>query len=218
MLRKYLFGNPLLRFQREWRERNLHNSTTPLTLFPIERVEVGKYSYGKLDIVAYNPSGHDKVIIGNFVSISDDVRFLLDEQHQSKTITTFPLKSILTGQQYAEDACSKGGIHIDDEVWIGQRVTILSGVKVGKGAIIATGAVVVKNVPPYSLAAGVPAKVIRKRFDEATIERLLSFDLSKIDEADLKDHLDLFYQELSEETLLSLEKKFGTGNANGKQA
>jgi len=216
LFREFLFGSALTRFQREWRERNRHNSTSPHTIFPIDRVQVGKYSYGKLEVTAYNPKGLDKVIIGNFVSISDDVRFLMDEQHQSKTVTSFPLKSILMGRQYPEDACSKGSIYIGDEVWIGQKVTILSGVTVGKGAIIATGAVVVKDVPPYTLVAGVPAKEIRKRFDDEMIEKLLRFDLSKIDESSLIENLDLFYQEVSEETLISIEKKFGFGDANGK--
>lgn len=200
--------NYLSRFQKKWRLLNEHNATVPQKVFPMNRVEVGSYSYGKLDVVTYNFECSDKVVIGSFVSISDDVRFLLDEHHQTQTYSTFPFKSILFERQFSEDAVSRGSIYIGDEVWIGQRVTILSGVKVGKGAIIATGSVVVHDVPPYSVAAGVPAKVIKKRFEDKVIDRLLKIDLSKLDKSVLIENINLLYETLSEDVLLSLEDKF----------
>lgn len=211
-----IFGNELEKFQRKWRVSNEHNATVPQRAFPVERVEVGRYSYGKLDIVTYNEECKDKVIIGNFVSISDDVRFLLDENHQTKTYSTFPFKSILHKRQFSADAVSKGDICVGDEVWIGQRVTILSGVVIGKGAIIATGSVVVQDVPPYSVVAGVPARVVKKRFDEEIISRLVKIDLSGFNKAALIENIDLLYEPLTEKTMLSLEEKFGLGGVKNE--
>jgi len=192
--------------------KNGHNGTVPQRIFPINRVKVGRYSYGKLDVITYNVGCLDMVVIGNFVSISDDVRFLLDEHHQTKTYSTFPFKSILFEKQFPGDAVSRGDIFIGDEVWIGQRVTILSGVKVGKGAIIATGSVVVQDIPPYSVAAGVPAKVVKKRFDDKTIDRLMNIDLSDVDKATLIDSVELLYEFIDDNVLASLEAKFSSGS------
>ena len=80
-----------------------------------------------------------------------------------------------------EDATSKGDILIGDDVWIGERAVILSGVEIGRGAIVAAGAVVSKSIPPYAIAAGVPAKVVKYRFDDDLISELLKIDFDKID-------------------------------------
>lgn len=76
------------------------------------------------------------------------------------------------------DATSKGDILVGDDVWIGYRSTILSGVEIGQGAIIAAGSVVTKNVPPYAVVGGNPARVIRFRFSERIISKLMDLDFS----------------------------------------
>ena len=149
-----IFIEPIKRslFRKKWRKRNRHNSTNAGMMFPMQLVKVGSYSYGDINLNAYDEKNiHSILVIGNFVSISGNVMFLLCDQHQTKTIMTFPLKSILGKSQFPEDAQSRGSIIIEDEVWIGFGVTILSGVRVGKGSIIATGAVLTTNVPPYSI-------------------------------------------------------------------
>lgn len=97
--------------------------------------------------------------------------------------------------EYSEEF-SKGNIEADDDVWIGYGATIMSGVHIGQGAVVAAGAVVTKDVPPYAIVGGVPAKVIKYRFSEIMIEELLKIDFSKLTEEAIKSHIDELYTEL----------------------
>src|SRR5665647_573907 len=184
--------------RKEWRKQNPHNSTEMKTIFPIRFAKVGKYTYGDLNLIAYDEQCMDSILeIGNFVSISGNVTFLLSEPHQSKTLTSFPLKSILNNAHFPEDAISRGSIVIEDEVWIGFGVTILSGVRVGKGSIIATGAVVTKNVPAYSIVGGIPAKVLKNRFNDDVINRLKNLRLAELPVEVIKANIDTLYGDIT---------------------
>lgn len=124
-------------------------------------------------------SSQTKVIIGKYTSIAPEV-VIQSENHILNRLTTCPLNYFIKD---SEDASTepKGDIVIGNDVWIGRRAIILPGVKIGDGAVIGAGAIVTKNVIPYSIVAGVPAKKIRKRFDEKTIKVLLGikwWDLS----------------------------------------
>ena len=79
-------------------------------------------------------------------------------------------------------------------MWIGLNATIMSGVEIGQGAIVAAGAVVTRNVPPYAIVGGVPAKVIKYRFEQEIIDKLKRIDYSKINEEFVAEHLEMFYQ------------------------
>ena len=87
---------------------------------------------------------------------------------------------------------------VEDEVWIGYGVTIMSGVKIGQGAIIAAGAVVTKDIPPYAIAGGVPAKVIKYRFSKDIVDELMKIDYSKLTKELIAEHIDEMYFELKE--------------------
>ena len=113
-----------------------------------------------------------------------------------QNISTFPFKVSFSLEEY--EATSKGNIVIDDDVWIGYGATILSGVHIGQGAVIAAGAVVTKDVPPYAIVGGVPAKVIKYRFPQEMIEALLKIDYSKLDKNMISAHIDELYQELTD--------------------
>lgn len=76
---------------------------------------------------------------------------------------------------------AKGNIIVNDDVWIGDSALILSGVEIGQGAVIAAGAVVTEDVPPYAVVGGVPAKVIKYRFRDDVIKELVKIDYAKVD-------------------------------------
>jgi len=136
-------------------------------------VTVGKYTYGIPRIDNYRNSER-KVIIGSYCSIGPDVRMITGGIHPPHWVSTYPIRDFM-GVDIPYDGlpASNGDIVIGNDVWIGTGVTILSGVTIGHGAIIATGSVVTKDIPPYAIVGGVPARVIKYRFDEAQIKALL---------------------------------------------
>ncbi len=194
-------------FLKKWIRINSNNFVIPKNIIDLSRVSIGSYSYGSLELIAYNKKNQNDILkIGNFVSISTDVKFYLDEHHQSKTFTTFPLKSIFYGIQSPDDAVSKGSIIIDDEVWIGANSTIMSGVHIGRGAIVAMGSVVVSDVPPYSIVGGVPSKIIKMRFDLDLIDRLMTIKLIDIPKNVIKNNMEIFYKNIDLEVIQELEE------------
>lgn len=186
-----------LRFQREWRKKNPHNQTVAGSIFPLRAVTVGKHSYGMLFIHSYFPA-NEQLVIGNYVSIAPDVQFILGGNHQLHTFTTFPLKSVFDGIQHETDSLSKGAIVVEDEVWIGMGAVLLSGVRLGKGAVVAAGSVVTKDVPPYAIVGGNPARVIKYRFEKEVIRALLPLRLADLPDAAIQENMDLFYNEITE--------------------
>lgn len=131
------------------------------------------------NVLYHYPINKDKLIIGKFCSIACEVRFLFNSANHtlsSLSTYTFPLfyeEWDLKQQDVVNSWDNKGDIIIGNDVWIGYEAVILSGVTVGDGAIIGTRAVVTKDVPPYTIVGGVPAKPIKKRFSEDTIVSLL---------------------------------------------
>jgi virginiamycin A acetyltransferase len=207
--RRHKKNKEYLSFINEFRTRNEHNNVIPVSTFPIDIVSIGAYSYGELNLIAYDKNNKiDKLEIGSFVAISSGAIFLLHENHQTETFTTFPLKSILLDKPYPGDMTSKGSIVIDDEVWIGNGAMILSGVHVGKGAIIAAGAVVTKDVAPYALVGGVPARMIKYRFDQEARDRLCHLRLSGLAKEEIINNLELLYKPIDSEQLDKIERLF----------
>ncbi|MEZ4911878.1 MAG: CatB-related O-acetyltransferase [Saprospiraceae bacterium] len=119
----------------------------------------------------------DKLVIGKFCMIASDVKFIMNgANHLTDALTSYPFAIFGNGWEAAMDNKSypnKGDIFIGNDVWIGYNATIMAGVTIGDGAIIATNSTVIKNVEPYSVVGGNPAKEIKKRFSEATISKLL---------------------------------------------
>lgn len=183
-------------FQKQWKAKNTHNFTSVGDrMFPIDNVSVGKYSYGLLTIQSLYEQPNEKLNIGNFVSIAPGVQFLMGVNHQLNTITTYPLYSRFI--QYDKiDASSKGEINIGDEVWLGTNALIMSGVTIGKGAIVAAGSIVTKDIPPYHIYGGNPAKLIKPRFADEIIKELLDFNLLDVPIDKIKNNIQLFYSEI----------------------
>ncbi|NEP06728.1 MULTISPECIES: CatB-related O-acetyltransferase [Okeania] len=118
----------------------------------------------------------DQLIIGKFCSIASDVKFIMNGgNHRTDWLTNYPFPVFGEGWEKAmpDSWPDKGNTVISNDVWIGYGAIIMPGIQVGDGAIIATNSVVTKNVEPYSIVGGNPAKEIRKRFEEAIIKELL---------------------------------------------
>lgn len=166
-------------FQKQWRKRNRHNDTVACNIFPMDIVSVGKGTYGELHIMSYYPEA-EKLMIGNYVSLAPDIHFILGGNHAMDKLFTYPIMSRMYKEHCLEDAESKGFILIGDDVWIGYGATILSGVVIGKGSVIGAKAVVACDVPPFSIAVGNPARVIKKRFPDSVIEKIKKINLVDI--------------------------------------
>ncbi len=142
-----------------------------------DKIHIGNYSYGPIFIKGYGDTDSN-LIIGNFVSIAFGVKFFLGGEHNYKKISTFPFQTYFYHKK--NDSISKGNIVVEDDVWIGEDSIILSGVRIGQGAVIGAGSVVVKDVPPYAIVGGVPAKIIKYRFSNDVIAELLKVDFKKL--------------------------------------
>ena len=121
---------------------------------------------------------HDKLVIGKFCSIACGAWFIFNSaNHTLKSLSTYPFPIFFEewglNMEYITDAWdNKGDIVIGNDVWIGYEAVLLSGVKIGDGAIIGARAVVTKDVPPYTIVGGVPAKELQKRFDAKIVTKL----------------------------------------------
>ena len=175
-----------------WRKKNRHNLTQAKTVFDIDAVTVGKATYGMLNVLTSGINAH--LTIGNFCSIADNVTFVLSAEHPMNTISTYPFKAKLLSQ--GAEALSKGDITVADDVWICNNSLIMSGVTIGQGAVVAAGSVVTRDVPPYAIVGGVPAKIIKYRFSPELIEELLKIDYSELSGDMVRGHIDDLYEPL----------------------
>lgn len=146
-------------------------------------------------VTHFYPFIGDKLIIGKFVSIAKGIKFIMNgANHRMNGITTYPFNILGSGWEKVtpklEDLPLKGDTMIGNDVWIGENVTILPGVHIGDGSIIGANSVVGKNIEPYSICVGNPVRVIKKRFDEETINKLLSLQWWNWDEDRIFNNLE----------------------------
>lgn len=140
-------------------------------------MSIGNYTYGNQNLNIYYSDSGAKLYIGKFCSIASNITVFLGGNHRHDWVTTYPFGHIhtniftnFTGQGHPS---TKGDIIIGNDVWIGQNVTIMSGVTIGDGAVIANNSHIVKNIEPYSIVGGNPAKHIKYRFSPEQIQKLL---------------------------------------------
>lgn len=158
-------------------------------IFKDKSYKIGDYTYGK-PIILFDDQ-ETNLEIGKFCSIANNVNIFLGGNHRMDWVTTYPF-NILNEDFPASvniegHPSTKGDVIIGNDVWIGNNVTIMSGVKIGDGAVIGTGAVITKNIESYEVWAGNPAKLIKKRFSEEVIQKLLdmkwwNWEIEKINE------------------------------------
>ena len=132
------------------------------------------------NVLYHYPVNGDRLVIGKYCSIACGAKFLLNSaNHTLRSLSTYPFPIFYEawGTPVSEVSSAwdnRGDIVIGNDVWIGYEAVILSGVHIGDGAIIGARAVVTRDVEPYTIMGGVPARPIRKRYDEETIQRLLA--------------------------------------------
>jgi acetyltransferase-like isoleucine patch superfamily enzyme len=138
---------------------------------------IGKHTYGTENLQIYFTDSGSNLTIGNFCSIAGNIKIYMGGNHRTDWVTTYPFghasKDIFNNFNGQGHPVTKGDIIIGNDIWIGQNVTIMSGVTIGDGSIIANNSHVVKNVEPYSIVGGNPAKLIRYRFTTEQIKKLL---------------------------------------------
>ncbi len=158
---KYFVGRIIFKVQAEYKKSQL--------------IEVGKYTYGRPKVIYYGGPG--KVIVGSFCSIAKNTTFILTGGHRPEWISAYPFPSLSniwpSARTIKNSVCYKGNIVIGHDVWIGYGATVLEGVTIGDGAIIGAMSVVTKDVASYSIVGGNPAKLIRKRFSDQQIKKLI---------------------------------------------
>lgn len=135
-------------------------------------IDAGAFSYGRPLIIGHDGSPETAVSIGKFCSIADGVRILLRVNHPLDAPSTFPVDVILARADPRSYARSRGPVRIGHDVWIGQDAVIMGGVTLGNGAVVGAKAVVTRDVPPYGIVAGNPARLVRSRFPDAIIAQL----------------------------------------------
>lgn len=153
-------------------------------------IEVGEYTmyndfvndpvlFEKNNVLYHYPINHDRLVIGRFCSIACGAKFLFNSaNHKMSSLSTYPFPLFfeewgLDIKNVADSWDNKGDIIIGNDVWIGFEAVIMAGVTIGDGAVIGSRALVTKDVEPYTIVGGIPAKPIRKRFLESTAEALL---------------------------------------------
>ncbi|WP_304170139.1 CatB-related O-acetyltransferase [Phenylobacterium aquaticum] len=140
-------------------------------------MRIGRFTYGVENVLVRQWGEGAGLEIGSFCSIASSITIFLGGNHRADWITTFPFGHIfqeeLGGEGIVGHPATNGDVRIGHDVWIGHGVTIMSGVTIGDGAVIAANATVVKDVAPYQIVGGNPAKALKTRFSEEIIALLL---------------------------------------------
>lgn len=175
--------------------------------YQTEKTSVGVFSYGIPHITYF---GNDSnLYIGKYCSIARNVTIMLGGDHQPQWCTTYPFNDMFTGMfpEIENNPSSKGDVVIGNDVWIADGAKIMSGVTIGNGAVICANALVNKDVAPYTMVAGIPAKPTRKRFSDEIIEKLQEIKWWDWDYEDVYDAIPILQSEQMERLFQYYEEK-----------
>ena len=175
---------------------NINKTTCIYRFVKVKKASIGAYTY----IAAYTEI--ENASIGKFCSIADHCRIGMGA-HTLRCLSTSPLftqkrngcQVVWSEQNIGDKPLAENKVHVGNDVWIGSHVLINGGVTIGDGAVIGAGAVVVKDVPPYAIVGGVPARVIRYRFSDDMIAKLEELQWWNIPVEKLKTNIKLFQKE-----------------------
>ncbi|MBB6469600.1 acetyltransferase-like isoleucine patch superfamily enzyme [Aminobacter lissarensis] len=160
---------------------------------PLLGIEIGRKTYGvgKATLIGYYPNDNP-LSVGSFCSIADEVVFFFRTDHRPDLVSTYPGYSIASTGDLFDDSVFKGPTVVGHDVWIGYRAMIMPGVSIGNGAVVAAGSVVTKDIPPYAIVAGNPAKLVRMRFDPDTVSVLQAVQWWNWSPGKIRANIDLF--------------------------
>jgi len=169
------------RQRQRWYRRDIdpaHELRRRLAYYVVRHgFEIGDYSYGAPIVRMFEVPA--RLIVGKFCSIAQGSQFLIGGNHRTDWVTTYPfIRRRAQWPGFAADLAdllpSGGDTVVGSDVWIGTDATILSGVRIGDGAVVGACATVAEDVPPYGIVVGNPARLVRKRFSDATVDELLN--------------------------------------------
>jgi acetyltransferase-like isoleucine patch superfamily enzyme len=153
------------RLKNKWRGSTIRNP----------HIQVGRHTYGVGSESAFRATEQSPLIVGSFCSVAKDVLFLCHAGgHDLKAAAVFPIHRVLLQDRSRDLPSGKGGISVGHDVWIGRGAMVLPGVSIGHGAVIGAGSVVTKDVAPYAVVAGNPARLIRRRTSDDYIDHMLA--------------------------------------------
>lgn len=164
-------------------------------------VKIGKYTYGLTKNTVIRATYEASVTVGKFCSFAPNVTIFAHADHPLNFPSTYPFKTLFSNVRKEVcdptwpnyDAITYGPINIGNDVWIGQNVTILSGVTIGNGVVIGVGSVVSKDVPPYAIVVGNPARIIRYRFSSELIKSFEEIKWWNFPDEEIESLLPYFY-------------------------
>jgi chloramphenicol O-acetyltransferase type B len=162
----------IIRGANRWLRKLLSHSLVPDLAARYPQYSIGRGSYGDLAVRTW---GEDATLsIGAYTSIASGVKVFLGGEHRTDWVTTYPFSVLCESASHIQGhPRTKGDVIIGNDVWIGDDALILSGIKIGDGAVVGARAVITRDVPPYAIVVGNPGRCQRFRFDEPTIARLL---------------------------------------------
>jgi acetyltransferase-like isoleucine patch superfamily enzyme len=157
--------------------------------------EIGRHSYGDIKVRSWREGS--RLRIGAFCSFAAGVEIFLGGEHRTDWVTTFPFPALWPEQakHFSGHPRTRGDVVIGNDVWLGAGSILLSGICIGDGAVVGARAVVTRNVPPYAIVAGNPARIVRMRFTSHQVERLLALKWWQWDDERITQFLPLMLSE-----------------------
>jgi virginiamycin A acetyltransferase len=152
-------------------------------------VKLGLYSYGNIGIIDFSTEKTDIVETGKYCSFAQNIVVMLNANHRHDTFSTYPFKEFGWTNATCSSRTSKKVPKIGNDVWIGNNVTILSGVDIGDGCVIGTNTTVTKSVPPYAIVCGNPGVIKKYRFSEDQIKDLLQYPWWNLEKEKIVKHI-----------------------------